>query len=209
MVDRTPTQVETRQEVHRAGPSTRQQEAPTLDRAYECPPLFWLNVPPNFISFKLRHQGDVVQARYVTVKFRANPVVWGTMGKGFRVFEQEAHAAPRALVNEVDPYTHNTVRLFHSNYPGRAWVDNALVEEGDEGLRAEVMRYRNKADELKRKEEELSTIQDRIGILLLDLRATLTRLSRAEAVPRIEDLRTTAVETRTLSAWAVERGHST
>ena len=61
------------------------------------------------------------------------------MGKGFRVFQQEAHAAPRALAAEVDPYTHNTVRLFHSTYPGRAWVDNALIEEGDEGLRAEVM----------------------------------------------------------------------
>ena len=131
------------------------------------------------------------------------------MGKGFRVFEQEAHAAPRALATEVNPYTHNTVRLFHSNYPGRAWVDNALVEEGDEGLRAEVMRYRNKADELKRKEEELSTIQDRIGILLLDLRTMLTRLSRVEAVSCIEDLHTTTIETRTLSAWAVERGHST
>src|ERR1700761_7910950 len=179
-------------------PAARQQEAPALDRAYDCPPEFWLNVPPNFIPFKLRHQGETVQARYVKVHFRADPVVWGTMGRGFRVFEQEAHVAPRALAAEVDPYTHNTIRLFHSCYPGRGWVDNALLDEGDEGLRAEVARYWKKADKLHDKEEELSTIQDRISILLLDLCATLTRLARAEAVPRIEDHRTTAVETCTL-----------
>src|SRR6201996_6693543 len=209
-----PVAVEVRRETGTTGarlprPAACQQEAPALDRAYDCPQGFWLNVPPNFIPFKLRHQGETVQARYVTVHFRADPVVWGTMGWGFRVFEQEAHVAPQALAAEVDPYTHNSVRLFHSRYPGRSWVDNALLDEGDEGLRAEVLRYRKKTDELHEKEEELSAIQDRIGILLLDLRATLMRLARAEAVPRIEEHRTTAVETRTLTAWAVERGRST
>ena len=64
-------------------------------------------------------------------------------------------------------------------------------------------------DEMMDKEAELNVIQDHIAILTLDLQAAMQRLSRAEAVARIEDRRTTAVSPRALSAWVVEQGHST
>ena len=203
--------IETREEVQRrvASPSTPQQPPPYSDPAFECPPTFWVNIPPNFIPIRVRHQGEVVQARYVTVKFYHDPVVWGTMGRGFRVFEQPAHAAPRLTPREATPYVHNDLRLITSRYPGRDWVDNALIDEGDEGLRAEVHRYRRMIDEMQDKEAELEVIQNRIAVLTLDLRAAMQCLSRAEAVSRIEDRCTTAAVPRALSAWVVEQGRST
>ena len=121
------------------------------------------------------------------VKFYHNPVVWGTMGRGFQVFEQPAHAAPCHTPQKATPYVHNDLQLFTSRYPGRDWVNNMLIDEGDEGLHAEALRYRRMMDEMTEKEAELNIIQDRIAVLTLDLRAAMQRLSRAEAVTRIED----------------------
>ena len=131
------------------------------------------------------------------------------MGRGFRVFEQPAHAAPRLTPQEATPYIHNDLQLFTSRYPGCDWVNNTLVDEGDEGLRVEALRYRRMMDEMMDKEAELNVIQDRIAILTLDLRAAMQHLSRAEAITRIKDQRTTAAPLQALSAWVVEQGHST
>ena len=106
-------------------------------------------------------------------------------------------------------YVHNDLRLLTSQYPGRNWVNNALIDEGDEGLCAEALHYRRMMDEMTDKEAELNVIQDRIAVLTLDLWAAMQRLSCAEAVTRIEDQRTTAASQRALSAWVVEQGRST
>ena len=142
--------------------------------------------------------------RYVTVKLYHNPVVWGTMGRSFWVFEQPAHVAPHLTPREATPYVHNDLQLFTSRYPGHDWVNNALIDEGDEGLRAEALCYRRMVDEMTGKEAELNVIQDCIAVLTLDLWAAMQRLSRAEAVTRIKDRCTTAAPLRALSAWVVE-----
>ena len=146
---------------------------------------------------------------YVTIKLYHNPVVWGTMGRGFWVFEQPAHIAPCLTPREATPYIHSDLQLCISRYPGHNWVNNALVDKGDKGLRAEVLCYRRMIDKMTDKEAELNVIQDRIAVLTLDLRAAMQRLSRAEAVTRIEDRRTTSAPQQALSAWVVEQGRST
>ena len=131
------------------------------------------------------------------------------MGRGFQVFEQPAHAAPCLTPQEATPYVHNDLQLFASRYPGHDWVNNALVNEGDEGLCTEVHRYRRMMDEMTDKEAELNVIQNCIAVLMLDLRAAMQQLSRAEAITRIKDRRTTAVPQQALSAWVVKQGRST
>ena len=131
-----------------ASPTMSQQPPSYTDPAYKCPQGFWINIPPNFISIWVRHQGEVTQARYVTVKFYHDPIVWGTMGRGFQVFEQPAHAAPRLTPREATPYVHNDLQLLTSRYPGHDWVNNALIDKGDEGLRAEALCYRRMMDKM-------------------------------------------------------------
>ena len=53
-------------------------------------------------------------------------------------------------------------------------------------------------DKMMDKEAELNVIQDRIAMLTLDLRAAMQCLSRAKAVTRIEDQRTTTAPQRAL-----------
>ena len=50
-------------------------------------------------------------------------------------------------------------------------MNQAWVDEGDNGLRVEVHRYRSLMDEVDRKERELSTLQDRLMDISMDLRA--------------------------------------
>ena len=82
---------------------------------------------------------------------------------------------------------HNNLQLLTSRYLRCDWVNNTLINKRDEGLRAEVLCYRRMMDEMTDKKAELNIIQDRIAVLTLDLRAAMQRLSRAEAVARIED----------------------
>ena len=58
-----------------ASPISSRQPPPYSNPAYECPQGFWVNVPPNFISICVRHQGEVMQAQYITVKFYHDSVV--------------------------------------------------------------------------------------------------------------------------------------
>ena len=108
--------VEMHKEVQRqvASPILLRQPPLYTDPVYKCPQGFWINVPPNFISIRMQHQGEVTQARYVTVKFYHDPVIWGTMGRGFRLFEQPAHAAPCLTPREATPYVHNDLQLLMS-----------------------------------------------------------------------------------------------
>ena len=53
-------------------------------------------------------------------------------------------------------------------------------------------------DKMMDKEAELNVIQDHIAVLTLDLQAAMQRLSRAKAVTRIEDRRTTTGPQRAL-----------
>ena len=112
-------------------------------------------------------------------------------------------------LREATLYVHSDLQLFTSRYPGRNWVNNALINEGDKGLRAEALHYKRMMDEMMDKEAELNVIQDCIAVLTLDLRAAMQHLLRAEAVTRIEDRRTTAVPQHALSAWVVKQGRPT
>ena len=63
-------------------------------------------------------------------------------------------------------------------------------------------------DKANQKEHELSTIQDRLMDISMDLRANMRRLAEAEAIKRLEDRRTQAGHGILIHLWQFERGHS-
>ena len=69
------------------------------------------------------------------------PAVLGTMGQGFSVFCQPVHVAQTLLSFKAPLYTQQEVLILHNKYPGRAWVNQALADEGDNELQAEVHHY--------------------------------------------------------------------
>ena len=125
----------------------------------------------------------------VQVKMYDEPVVLATMGQGFPIFRYPAYVAQTVLPSKAPPYSRQEVLILHNKYPGQAWVNQALVDEGDDWLRAEVHRYRSLMDEVDRKKRELSTIQDRLMDISMDLRVNMLRLAGAEAIKQLEDRR--------------------
>ena len=135
---------------------------------------------------KVQHEGRLHPARFIKYRWYAEPMVWGTMRDGYPVFQQPAHAAPRLCPNEVEPYSHTDVFILLSKYPGAQWVDAALIDEEDGGLRAEVLRYRALMDEADKVEQQISALQDRMVNISLTLHASMRRqIGRASCRERV------------------------
>ena len=131
------------------------------------------------------------------------------MGEGHLVYQQPAHVAPRLRPNEAKPYSHADAFILLSKYPGAQWVNAALINKEDRGLRAEVHRYRTLMDEADKVEQQISALQDRMVDIGLTLHASMRRLAEAEAVRRIEDRRARTVHSTLVHPWIVEQGRST
>ena len=55
------------------------------------------------------------------------------MGQGSPIFHYPAYVVQTVLPSEAPLYTQQEVLILHSKYLGRAWVNQALVDEGDDG----------------------------------------------------------------------------
>ena len=100
------------------------------------------------------------------------------------------------------------VLILHNRYPGKAWANQALVDKGDKGLQAEVHRYRSLMDEVDRKERKLSTLQDRLMDISLDLHANMWHLAEAKAIKHLEDRRARTVLSTLVHLWQLKQRHS-
>ena len=181
------------------------RNAPVIQR----PAGFKDNVPPNFSPMKVRHEVRLHPVCFIKYRMYDEPMVWGTMGEGYAVYQQPAHAAPRLRPNETEPYSHADTFILLSKYPGASWVNAALVDEEDGGLRVEVHRYRKLMEEADAVELKISALQDRMVDISLTLHASLRRLAEAEAIKRIEDRRARTVHSTLVHPWIVKRGRST
>ena len=152
-----------------------------------CPAGFEDNIPPNFSPMKVHHEGRLHPARFIKYRMYNEPMVWGTMREGYSVYQQPAHAAPQLCPNETKPYSHTDTFILLNKYPGAQWVNTALIDEEDGGLRAEVHRYRKLMKEADTVEQQISTLQDRMVDISLTLHTSMQCLAEAEAVKRIED----------------------
>ena len=140
----------------------------------------------------------------MTIQMTNDPYALGTMGAGCPVFRRPAHVAPRITKEEVNARENTTLRTLGHDYRGRDWVDDALIRLRDDGLKAEVHRYRKLHEELDRKLEEVRLANDRIADIYLELAPCQLRLLQAEAGDRIAGQHGEAVQL--ISPWTFERG---
>ena len=173
-----------------------------------CLDEFHANVPPNYLNMQVNHQGDLVPANFIQVKMYDEPIVLAMMGQGFPIFHYPAYVVQTVLPSEALPYSRQDVLILHNKYPGQAWVNQALVNERDDGLRAEVHRYRSLMDKADRKERELSTIQDCLINISMDLHTNMLCLAGAEAIKQLEDRRAQARHSVLVHPWQFKQGCS-
>ena len=153
---------------------------------------------------KVQHEGRLHPARFIRYRMYDDPMVWGTMRDGYPVYQQPTHAAPQLRPNETKPYSHADAFILLNKYPGAQWVNAALINKEDGGLRAKVHRYRALMDEADKVEQQISALQDRMVDISLTLHASMRRLAEAKAVKRIEDRRARTVHSTLVHLWIVE-----
>ena len=173
-------------------------------RPLRLPEEFWANIPPRFIPFNVWHNGRETVAKYVTINMTSDPYALGTMGAGCPIFRRPAHVAPCLTNQEVDNMDHQNMCILLPDYIGQDWVDDALIRLCDDGLKAEVHQYQKLNKELKRKLEEVRTLEDRIADIYLEVSPCTRRLLRAEAVDQVKSQRGEAVQL--ISPWTFECG---
>ena len=170
------------------------------------PGKFWANVPPRYIPFNVWHNSQEVVAKYITINMTNDPYALGTMGAGCPIFRRPVHVAPCLMDQEVQNLEQPSVCILHHDYAGRNWVDDALVCLHDDGLKAEVHRFRKLHEELECKLEEVRIAEDCIADSYLELALCNLWLLRAEVVDRVKSQHGEAVQL--ISPWTFERGCS-
>ena len=99
---------------------------------------------------------------------------------------------------------HQNICILRHNYGGRDWVDDALIRLRDDGLKAEVHRFRKLNEELGCKLEEVHILEDHIADIYLEVTPCTQRLLCAEAMERVKSQCREAVQL--ISPWTFERG---
>ena len=133
-----------------------------------------------------------------------DPYALRTMGVGCPIFRRPAHVAPRITQEEAHEWGFQNICILRSDYAGRDWVDDALICLRDDGLRAEVHRFRKINEELKHKEEEVHILEDQLADLHLEAVPCTQRLLRVKAIERVKSQRGEAVQL--ISPWTFEHG---
>jgi hypothetical protein len=108
------------------------------------PSGFDRNQGHHYIPFRIptTNRRGITNAKYVHVRMGVNPTVDGCMYKGGVVHSGEVHATAEHDRGDTPDYTHEQLRHFHSGYPHRHEVDDALERIRDKSLIAEVSQFR-------------------------------------------------------------------
>src|ERR1700761_307001 len=107
---------------------------PHLRMELGVPSEYWPNVPPQYIPFRIYHNGREEEVRYVTIVYENDPYALGMATPGQLVSTRAMHVAPRLAVEETPYYTHDDTHILCFSYPGQLWVDNAIGRTQDNSL---------------------------------------------------------------------------
>src|SRR5580693_8894543 len=97
------------------------------------------------VRVSYEEDGRIKTCRWVKYDLQGpNPTATGTEGLMRAVYEVDLHANPCPAPNYTEPrhFRNDALQIFHPDHGSHALVDRALVQIGDPGLHAEVVRYR-------------------------------------------------------------------
>ena len=135
-----------------------------------------------------------------------DPYTLGMAGPNAPIHHLPAVIAPHPTGSTTPCYTRDDLCTLHPMYTQRLNINNTMRRTRDDGLMAEVHRYRNLVDEQAQKQAEVNRLNDRLSDIILKLQRCVLHLSRANTVQRVEERRGEVV--RHIGAWAFERGCS-
>ena len=154
------------------------------------PPGFEHNRGAAFIPFNITdHQGREVPVWYIQVHMMADdPYVLARATLTGPIYGGQLHATP---VNDIDtpaePLTDVAMRMFAADFPGRQFVDHAVVNIRDCTLTAELKRQRWYAAQIEEAGRERERLERQVFQLGLEQGMSRNRLQEVRAGDRIAE----------------------
>ncbi|KAF8264416.1 hypothetical protein EI94DRAFT_1805833 [Lactarius quietus] len=164
---------------------TEDVEEKAKDKA-EAPDGFELNIPPQFIPFRMIVDGHHTITKYVHLKPGNNTIVFRCMKKGGEIEQGDVHAAPDFDTEACD-YMHDQLRYLHNDFGGRQWVDLAIAEIPDHTLSAEISRYRHVSQRYDDLHAAITALENEQYMVGNEKCKCIRRLEEANALQRVMD----------------------
>ena len=162
----------------------RQQRGPS--RAIPAPVGYEHNRGVAYVPFNILNNYGRTPARYIQVHMTDNPYVIGRLSFNGPDYWGELHAA---TVNDLDtPTPHlneEAMRMLSRHYPAATFVNNALAQEADRGLTAEVRRWRGYERRLEVNAEEQKQLEREEYHMRLEQGLCRHRMQEAQGINQI------------------------
>jgi hypothetical protein len=166
------------------------------DQANASPPIpgFRLNCGQDFIPCQIQDaQGNMWPAKWTRLDRGDDTYVAGIRANSPNAHSQRLRALPSHDLTSVPTYLPSDLYFFEIDHPCRFEIDDALVEEGDHTLGAEVRRYRAQHMAMKSALASMKDAQARYYHALVERQDSIRHLEGADALERIMNINGTLI----------------
>jgi hypothetical protein len=166
------------------------------DQANTSPPIpgFRLNCGADFIPCQIQDaQGNMWPAKWTRLDRGDDTYVAGIRAHSPNAHSQRLRALPSHDLTSVPTYLPSDLYFFEIDHPCRFEIDDALVEEGDHTLGAEVRRYRAQHMAMKSALASMKDAQARYYHALIERQDAVHHLEGADALERIMNINGTLI----------------
>jgi hypothetical protein len=166
------------------------------DQANASPPIpgFRLNCGRDFIPCQIQDaQGNMWPAKWTRLDRGDDTYIAGIRAHSPNAHSQRLRALPSHDLTSVPTYLPSDLYFFEIDHPCRFEIDDALVEEGDHTLGAEVRRYRAQHMAMKSALASMKDAQARYYHALIERQDSIRHLEGADALERIMNINGTLI----------------
>jgi hypothetical protein len=166
------------------------------DQANASPPIpsFRLNQGSDFIPCQIKDaQGNLWLAKWTRLDRGDDTYVAGIRAHSPNAHSECLRALPSHDLTTVPTYLPSDLYFFEIDHPCQFEIDNALVEEGDHTLGAEVCRYRAQHMRMKSALASMKDAQKRYYDALMECQDSIQHLEGADALERIMNINGTLI----------------
>ena len=127
-------------------------------------------------------------AQFTHVDMTDNPHIHGYRAGSPTEYKIELHAQGVDYLDEIPTYGRNLLFLLDTRHPRHDLVDDVLMIDGDQTLRAEVRRYRGLVTKRRRLLLDMQEIDGELSKSKLEQDWSVRRLREADVMGRLEQV---------------------
>jgi hypothetical protein len=169
------------------------------DQANASPPIpgFRLNQRKDFIPCQIKDaQGNLWPEKWTCLDWGDDTYVAGIRSHSPNTYSERLRATPSHDLTSVPTYFPSNLYFFEIDHPCQFEINNALVEEGDHTLGAEVHRYCAEHMKMKSALASMKDAQKRYYDALMECQGSIRHMEGADALEHIMNINGMLIQDR-------------